>query len=795
MRANGRRTPSLSIVLALAAACAAAQTPAGVVEEELGAEPTASATDAPASDSALEHEAEQAYADGNLPHAMTLYRQLAERRSAPRERARLLVTASWLGFQLGDADAARIDLERALFEDPETPFRAEVYTPEFVALHQDALREAVTRRRRGGGLAVQPLGGRDLGAALSGGEGAAARGAAPDPGRSRRRLQPGGGRPAQRRPAGRALRLRTRAGARARQSGRRLAGAQVAGAQQRRRHLLRARAVRRRRDRAGGGGEARSRGRQELVQPRPHPRSSRPRRSGLRRLPPGARARPRRRRRRAPGRPRADRSRAVAGGRGAAARGHPRAARQLRSLDEPRPRPARHGQRRRRARLVRPRDRARLRTIARATPSRRRCSPPKPGSPAATPPARRRRPNAPPRCAPSAPTAGCCSASPGSPPATPPARARRSSAPRRSPPAAPTSPTTWAAPTSPSATWRRAEAAFRRELELDPGAVEAAAVLAQIQAQLAAPVPAPAGRRDTPPRSIGARLSARRLQTARPTRPAGRGSRPRRRRGTRRARRRRSDPARRRPRFRERRGAPGPTPSGARSGSRSCARASRSSCDSVSTERGPVGFAIAPRHSVPGELRLRPEPRARVPSRAAAPAPAPARRPRRRAPAASPSPTSRPLIPVSTAIGMPEIAEATTGRPRRHRLEDHVGQPVDVALRVVHGRQHEEVGRTVEIGQRVVEHRPREVHAVAPGRGAPAAAPPGGHRRRPARCGARARARRSRAARLDQHVEALLGRHPADAEGEQALRREVPAAAARSRRRSRSGRNSSMSTP
>ena len=145
MRAHRRRFLPFTIALALAAAPLGAQAPGGVTEEELGSE----TTPAPAGDdAALEREAEQAYADGNLPHAVTLYRQLAERQAEPRQKARLLVTASWLGFQLGDAEAARRDLERALFEDPETYFRVELYTPDFVALHQDALRDATARRRR-----------------------------------------------------------------------------------------------------------------------------------------------------------------------------------------------------------------------------------------------------------------------------------------------------------------------------------------------------------------------------------------------------------------------------------------------------------------------------------------------------------------------------------------------------------------------------------------------------------------------------------------------------------------------
>lgn len=144
MRALRRRPARFALAFALAAAPLVAQAPGGITQEELDAQPTP----APADDAQLEQEAEQAYADGNLPRAVNLYREIAERQSEPRQKARLLVTAAWLAFQLGDAEAARRDLESALFEDPETYFRTELYTPDFVALHQNALRDATLRRRR-----------------------------------------------------------------------------------------------------------------------------------------------------------------------------------------------------------------------------------------------------------------------------------------------------------------------------------------------------------------------------------------------------------------------------------------------------------------------------------------------------------------------------------------------------------------------------------------------------------------------------------------------------------------------
>ena len=57
------------------------------------------------------------------------------------------------------------------------------------------------------------------------------------------------------------------------------------------------------------------------------------------------------------------------------------------------------------------------------------------------------------------------------------------------------------------------------------------------------------------------------------------------------------------------------------------------------------------------------------------------------------------------------------GQSAGHRLEDDVRQPVDVALLVVHRRQHEEVGGAVEVRESVAQHRARQVHPRPPGLG------------------------------------------------------------------------------
>ena len=131
-----------------------AQTPpGGIVEEDLPAEPGEASAPSPQVDAGaelppLEQEARRAYAEGNLTRAQELYLQLADAASEPGESARLRVTAAWLAFQLDRRESARAELGRALFEYPQAPFAAEIYTPEFVALYQDALRDALDRRRR-----------------------------------------------------------------------------------------------------------------------------------------------------------------------------------------------------------------------------------------------------------------------------------------------------------------------------------------------------------------------------------------------------------------------------------------------------------------------------------------------------------------------------------------------------------------------------------------------------------------------------------------------------------------------
>ncbi|MCB9377649.1 MAG: tetratricopeptide repeat protein [Holophagales bacterium] len=135
----------LAALLCAPTTLAAQQPPTGgVQEEELEPPPPVDER------SPQEVEAEQAYADGNLRLAASLYKQLALEQSVPTERARLLLLSSWLAFQLGDQTNARNDLENALFADPATPFEADLYSPDYVTIYQDALRSASERRQREG---------------------------------------------------------------------------------------------------------------------------------------------------------------------------------------------------------------------------------------------------------------------------------------------------------------------------------------------------------------------------------------------------------------------------------------------------------------------------------------------------------------------------------------------------------------------------------------------------------------------------------------------------------------------
>lgn len=114
-----------------------------VVESATGAAPE-TALEVPATEAA----AEQAFMDGDLPRALGLYRELARRADDTAEAARLLVTAAWLEFQLGNPAGAKQEIVTALIDAAQFRPRAEIYSAEFMTLFLDAEREAAEERDR-----------------------------------------------------------------------------------------------------------------------------------------------------------------------------------------------------------------------------------------------------------------------------------------------------------------------------------------------------------------------------------------------------------------------------------------------------------------------------------------------------------------------------------------------------------------------------------------------------------------------------------------------------------------------
>jgi len=123
--------------------------PAPATEPPQAAIPGASQEEAvlPSGPEELESAAIRLYSEGDLSAALTLYLRLGTTLPDPRERARHLLTAAWLSWQLQDPAAALREMEEALYLAPDAEFRAEIYHPEFASLYQDALRNAVHRRQ------------------------------------------------------------------------------------------------------------------------------------------------------------------------------------------------------------------------------------------------------------------------------------------------------------------------------------------------------------------------------------------------------------------------------------------------------------------------------------------------------------------------------------------------------------------------------------------------------------------------------------------------------------------------
>ncbi len=140
--------PALSIfLLALHPAAAQVAPPGGVTSEDL-LEPAPAPQETQDPLAAKESSAEQAFAEGDLARALELYRELGATHPVAAERSRLRVTAAWLLLQQGHPEEASKELAAALFEDPGYLPRAEIYSPEFLALFENAQRDAMLERQR-----------------------------------------------------------------------------------------------------------------------------------------------------------------------------------------------------------------------------------------------------------------------------------------------------------------------------------------------------------------------------------------------------------------------------------------------------------------------------------------------------------------------------------------------------------------------------------------------------------------------------------------------------------------------
>ncbi len=160
MRATLFLPALLLLLFGFSPAATAQDAPAGgVTSEDLLEEPPSALADPSLPEAASaavpedprtqrEREAEQAFMDGELAYALALYRELAAQQPAPPDGTRLRVTAAWLEFQLGNAEGAERSLAAALVEDPTYQPRAEIYSPEFMALFLNAQRDAAEERGR-----------------------------------------------------------------------------------------------------------------------------------------------------------------------------------------------------------------------------------------------------------------------------------------------------------------------------------------------------------------------------------------------------------------------------------------------------------------------------------------------------------------------------------------------------------------------------------------------------------------------------------------------------------------------
>jgi tetratricopeptide (TPR) repeat protein len=97
---------------------------------------------------ALEAQAEERYADGDLEGAAVLYRQAAERAESTAERVRLLVVLASLEHQLGRPDGAVKALTEVLLLQPEYTLDEAAHGRDFVDVYFEAKKRATDERHR-----------------------------------------------------------------------------------------------------------------------------------------------------------------------------------------------------------------------------------------------------------------------------------------------------------------------------------------------------------------------------------------------------------------------------------------------------------------------------------------------------------------------------------------------------------------------------------------------------------------------------------------------------------------------
>jgi len=92
--------------------------------------------------------AEERYAEGDIQRSAELYIEIAGYETDPKPRAEALFTAGWLQFLADNRLDAQTTLTESLVLDPDHPFNATLYTPEFEDVYRYALEAAQAQRQQ-----------------------------------------------------------------------------------------------------------------------------------------------------------------------------------------------------------------------------------------------------------------------------------------------------------------------------------------------------------------------------------------------------------------------------------------------------------------------------------------------------------------------------------------------------------------------------------------------------------------------------------------------------------------------